>query len=91
VRIAIQDIYPGHLGLAIHEHGWDSKLRDPVATYTARLGPGAGNHHYKPSYTDNVCVEPGKQSSVWTMSFSFDQDVGKHLGTFFRYAYAGED
>ena len=55
VRIAIQDIYPGHLGLAIHEHGWDSKLRDPVATCTARLGPGAGNHHYKPR-TPTTCA-----------------------------------
>ncbi len=55
------------------------------------LGLGAGNYRFTPSYTDSVGNGPGKQPSGWTMSFSFDQDVGERLGTFFRYAYASED
>jgi len=31
------------------------------------------------------------QSSVWTMSFSFDQDVGERPGMFFRYVHASKD
>ena len=54
-------------------------------------GLGEGNYRFTYYYTDSIGEGSAKQPSGWTLSLSFDQDIGTRYGTVFRYAYADED
>ena len=54
-------------------------------------GLGEGNYRFTYYYTDSIGEDSAKQPSGWTLSLSFDQDIGSRYGSVFRYAYADED
>lgn len=50
-------------------------------------GLGEGNYRFTYSYTDPTASLP----AGWSLSASFDQDLGKGYGAFFRYSYANRE
>ena len=55
-----------------------------VAFTPETAGLGAGEYRVTFSYLEETAALPG----VFTVSASFDQDIGERIGAFFRYAYA---
>ncbi|MEE4378018.1 MAG: carbohydrate porin [Candidatus Competibacteraceae bacterium] len=54
-------------------------------------GFGEGIYRITYSYTDQVGEGAFSQPAGWTVSLSFDQDIGEKYGAAIRYAYADED
>jgi len=53
-------------------------------------GLGEGIYRITYHYTDAIGEAESLQPSGWSLSASFDQDIGESVGAFFRYAYADE-
>ena len=53
-------------------------------------GLGQGYYRMTGYYTDDFGQGGARSPSGWTLSLSFDQDIGENYGALFRYAYASE-
>ncbi|GJM29782.1 MAG: hypothetical protein DHS20C17_24170 [Cyclobacteriaceae bacterium] len=74
---------------SLKDNSWEYALELGL-TPSDFLGLGEGNYRFTFHCTDSLSTGLAHPSG-WTLSLSFDQDLGDKLGAMFRYSYASED